>query len=193
MFEQQSILFCAKKLHSLKGGDIRAALDVLLKTLNSKDDSINKCKDTADTSNKDSKIQLHDVKKVCEDYSDNPFEELFNSFPLNQKVLILSIYRQTKKNFDSEINSRELLSAYNKLCTILKLPTIDQSTVSECLSTFADYQIVEHCKPTGSKSKKGLSMSSTNRNLKSESYKLLTDLELVKQTLESFKPLSALI
>ena len=180
VFNESSLLFCAKKSSNLKGSDIRASLDMLLKAFNSKKPS-----PLSDLESNAHLISIEDVQAVCNDSSTQ--QSLLSTFPLNQRVLLAALYRQHKKSSDGKLSSKEVFSGYSSLCTGLQVPAQDFSSVSASLEEFEDYKLIASC---NKQSKKTLPTASAGKlSSKSAIYSFAVNIE---QIIEAFCEIDAL-
>lgn len=146
-FEDKSVLFCAKKLYNLKGSDIRACLDVLLKAAHK---MFNKQKATSTdegTTSKSKTIQIQDVKEVCDEVGHSEFDGIFATLPINQQVLILALYTSCKQSERQTVDVKVLLREYNNYCAALHLPRAELMDILDMTVNFEDYQIIERVLP----------------------------------------------
>lgn len=154
LFQEQSILFCAKKLYNLKGGDIRACLEVLLKAANQSLDvqsklmetesSLNLSTNSNSTANSNSSsVSIHDIKQFCEEVENNKFEEIFTTLPINQQVLVLTLHNQCKRSQNPLVNIKDLLKSYNAHCSALYLPKLEINDLLDMATSFEDYAILK--------------------------------------------------
>ena len=156
-FEPQSILYCAKKLYNLKGSDIRACLDVLLKAAHkifSKQTVAQGSQE--DPAAKAKAINIQDVKVVCEEVEHSEFDGIFAALPINQQVLILALYTCSKQSDRPTVDTKALLRTYNAYCTALHLPKAELMDILDMTVNFEDYQIIEKVIPGKASAKKSI-------------------------------------
>lgn len=181
-FESRSLEFCARKLYNIKGGDIRASLEVLSEVASR---SISNAIEHAEDSNSKRSIGISEVKSVCDEICDNKFDEIFSALPINQQVLILSIYSHCKSKGSVIVNVRDLQKLYNSYSSSLYLPKAEVNDISDMLALFEDYKIVQSTSSfaKASKTKKHLPFKATE-------FKALIPQEHLKGCLQDTEVLS---
>ena len=187
LFEDQSVLFCAKKLYNSKGSDIRPCLDMLLKAANKKFGK-QSIQGTAHGEQlvKTNVIKIQDIKELCEEVEHSEFDGIFATFPVNQQVLILALYICSKQSDRPNVDVKELLKKYNAYCSALYLPKAELMDILDMAANFEDYKIIEKVIPGKASAKKSLGkLTSPFKDSpgKAVEFKPLTSLSQMKQSI----------
>lgn len=153
-FEEMAVRFCAKKIYSLKGGDIRYVFEVIRQVYSQ---ASHQEKVVNEDGTVDNKITLNDMLKVKKFLNiflirnSKVFNELYgrnidiimNSMPQQQQIGLIALYLILAKKNAFLITKGDLLSAYNNICIANFLPKIDMSTLEDILVEYESYEFVK--------------------------------------------------
>jgi len=140
-FEEMAVRFCAKKIYSLKGGDIRYVFEVVRKVYSQA--SHQEPVVSEDGTVVDSKITLNDMLKVFNELYGRNIDIIMNSMPQQQQIGLIALYLILTKKNAFLITKGDILSAYNNICIANFLPKIDMSTLEDILVEYESYEFVK--------------------------------------------------